>query len=81
MTKTTIEQVRNICKRVNEQLLKMDSPILYQIGGRYNYFGIDIIDSKDLKMKNTLTSGLTKENAYDILRGILQTLYYLTDWR
>jgi hypothetical protein len=62
-TSFTKEAIERMAKRVNERLKNIELRPAY----RYGYTAIDVFDKKTGHMKETLISGLTKREAFEIL--------------
>jgi len=63
------EDLEHMERRVNSYLKN----IQLKVAGRYNYIAIDIY-KRDGSVLDTLAAGLTKREAYEILRCIAEVL-------
>ena len=70
--RTTLADIRRAEEWVNEYLVPRGYEV--HIGQRYGYKAVDIYQA-DGGLLDTLVSGITAREAYDILRGMERVLY------
>lgn len=73
MTRTTNGELAAVTENLNRRLEAMGSGARVVVERRYGYVGIDEADAEGA-IQRTLTTGLTKREAYDALWNMIRAL-------
>lgn len=72
--KTTYADLKKLCQGINDTVRKLGGSIGFEVGHRYDYYAIDILNLETGGIKDTYRAGLTKSQCDDILYAVSKIL-------